>query len=307
MQNNNYPQNNNNSLQNSTKQATKELTELVLTSVQKKQHEQGLVLPKNYNVTNALNFAFLKLTQSGLLNTDRTALANALLDMCVQGLNPAKNQCYFINYSGKVSMMRSYFGDRAACIQSGLIKDIQANVIYDGDEVNTYYTDGYLVVEHKTNFKNMNNAIVGAYAVAVQPDGKKIYDIMPIERIKKSWSMSKNPTNNKLQQTFTDDACKRTVIRHLVKNIFQQSVDDNAVVDSFVQTTDDEYVSSQNADNAIQEVQQQQKQEMATVKINTNTGKVIEQAYQATKKHSEEEKEENEEFVEESEFDNYDI
>lgn len=287
-----------------SKATKQELTDKVFTSLQK-QKNNGLVLPKNYNVANALNFAYLKLSQSGLLNTENQAsLANALLDMCVQGLNPAKNQCYFIEYNKNVTMMRSYFGDRAACIQSGLVKDIQANVIYEGDEVNTYYNDGYLIVEHKTDFKNMNNSIIGAYAFAVLPDGKKLYDIMPIERIKKSWAMSKNQSNNKLQQSFTDDACKRTVIRHLVKNIFQQSIDDNVVVDSFVQSTDNEYDFSQDAESATKEIQEKQEQEMATVKINANTGEVIERASQED---NFDEPIEHEEFVETNEFDNYDI
>jgi hypothetical protein len=79
------------------------------------------------------------LAEANLLDTNQTALAQALLNMCIQGLNPGKNQCYFINYGGKVTMMRSYFGDRTVLLNYGLVKDVQANIIYEGDEV-TYYT-----------------------------------------------------------------------------------------------------------------------------------------------------------------------
>ncbi len=253
----------------------KNISDKVLNSVNKLTTEQNLVLPKNYNVSNALKAAYLKLSESNLLNTDQTALAQALLNMCIQGLNPAKNQCYFINYGGKVNMMRSYFGDRCVCISTGLVKDIQANVIYEGDVVDTKYVDNQLVIDHTTKWQNMNNPIVGAYAYAVLPDGTKQYDIMTIERIKKSWAMSKNNSNNKLQSQFTDDACKRTVIRHLAKNIFNQSTDGNLVIDSYCQTTNDEYDYNKDyAESTIEGVRAKQASQNATIQVDEN-GEVI--------------------------------
>ena len=222
----------------------KNISDKVINQISNLVDNQGLVLPKNYNPTNALKSAYLKLAENNLLNTDQTALAEALLNMCIQGLNPAKNQCYFINYGGKVNMMRSYFGDRTVAINTGLVKDVQANVIYEGDEVNVFYENDYIKIEHKTNWENLSNPIKGAYAFAILPDGSKRYDIMTIDRIKKSWSMSKNQTNNKLQTQFNDDACKRTVIRHLVKMIFNETGDSEAVVESYNKTTADEYDNS---------------------------------------------------------------
>lgn len=233
---NNY--NNRNDLQ----VATKQITDTVLQAVDNMTKNNGLILPKGYNPTNALKSAYLKLVENDLIDTDKNALAQALLNMCIQGLNPAKNQCYFIKYNNKVVLMRSYFGDRTSCLNSGLVKDIQAHVIYDGDKVDLNYDEGYLKVIHQTSFENLDKPIKGAYAVAVLPDGSRLYDIMTMERIKKSWSMSKNfGDKNKFQNTFSDDACMRTVIRHLVKNIFNQSSEDNATIDSYCKTTADEY------------------------------------------------------------------
>lgn len=267
---------NNNTLQttneNSLSVKEKNISDKVLNSLSIMQEQQGLVLPKGYNPTNALKAAYLKLAESNLLNADKDSLAQALLNMCIQGLTPAKNQCYFINFGGKVNMMRSYHGDKAACIATGLVKDVPAYVIYKGDTVDiTYQEDGYMKVEHKTSWQNMNNEIVGAYAFAVLPDGRKVYDIMTIERIKKSWAMSKNyGDKNKLQNTFDDDACKRTVIRHLTKSIFNSSTDNNLIVDSFCETTSQEYKNEDVIDSreyqasSTQEVAQQQEQQTAT-------------------------------------------
>lgn len=255
------------------------ITDKVLNSVNKMTQEQGLVLPKNYNASNALKAAYLKLVDGNLLNTDQTALAQALLNMCVQGLNPAKNQCYFINYGGKVNMMRSYFGDRAVCIASGLVKDIEAHIIYEGDTVDITYDDetGYINVKHSTSWVNMNNAITGAYAMAIMPDGTKRYDIMTIDRIRKSWAMSKNSGDkNKLQNTFDDDACKRTVIRHLTKNIFNQSTDDNLIIDSYCETTNSEYdyIDAKAATNNVEKHQQKTMGSVKVEKVDSNTGEI---------------------------------
>ncbi len=156
------------------------ITDAVLVRVNSLTESKQLVLPKNYAPQNALKSAYLNLKANNLLNTDQDALANALLNMVVQGLTPAKNQCYFINYGGKVNMMRSYHGDRAVAILAGIAKDIQAYVIYKGDEVNISYDadTNFLVVDHKTNFENWDKPIIGAYAVAIMPDGTKRYDLI---------------------------------------------------------------------------------------------------------------------------------
>ena len=260
----------------------KNISDKVLNQINNLVDSQGLVLPPNYNSTNALKSAYLKLAENNLLGTDQLALAEALLNMCIQGLNPAKNQCYFINYGGKVNMMRSYFGDRTVAINTGLVKDVQANVIYEGDEVNVFYENDYIKIEHKTNWKNLSNAIIGAYAFAVMPDGTKRYDIMTLDRIKKSWAMSKNNTNNKLQNSFTDDACKRTVIRHLVKMIFNETGDSQVVVESYNNTTEKEYIdtgfeSKETKNASIEEVNNEQMQMNASESfdvVDEETGEV---------------------------------
>lgn len=230
----------------------KNITDGVLTRVNQLTSKKELVLPQNYSPENALKFAFLDLKANNLLNTDKDALANALLNMVVQGLSPQKKQCYFINYGGKVNLMRSYHGDRAVARLSGLVKDIQAYIIREGDEVNITYDaeTNYMQVEHKTDFKNWNNKIIGAYAVAIMPDGTKRYDLMTIERIRKSWAMSSNQNNNKLQNNFSDDACQRTITRHLVKNLFNQSTDESLLVNSICETS-----------NNIKEVDEEEQKE----------------------------------------------
>ena len=259
-----------NNLQTTNNQVVeKNITDKVLNQVTALSKNNSLVLPPNYSYENALKFAYLELEANHLLNTDQSSLATALLNMCVQGLSPQKKQCYFINYGGKVGMMRSYHGDRAVAKLAGIVKDIQAYVIYEGDEVNISYDvdTNYMVVDHKTDFKNWNSPIVGAYAVAIMPDGTKRYDLMTIERIKKSWNMSSNKSNNKLQNDFTTDACQRTVTRHLVKNLFNQCNDESLLINN-VAENDNRYEKDEETEFDNTTIETIQEEETGTIKPN---------------------------------------
>ncbi|WP_373786230.1 recombinase RecT, partial [Jeotgalibaca porci] len=71
----------------------------------------GLSLPANYNPQNALKSAFFKLQETkdrdgnlALTVCTKESIANSLLDMVVQGLSPAKTQCYFIVYGNALQL-----------------------------------------------------------------------------------------------------------------------------------------------------------------------------------------------------------
>ncbi|WP_144460067.1 recombinase RecT, partial [Bacillus pumilus] len=85
----------------------------------------------------------------------RESIANSLLDMVVQGLSPAKTQCYFIPYGKQLQLNRSYFGTQAVLKRLTNVKDIWANVIFEGD-VFDYEIDGgrEKLIKHETKFEN---------------------------------------------------------------------------------------------------------------------------------------------------------
>ena len=90
---------------------------------------------EDYSYNNALKSAQLILDQKGLLDKNPKSIINALLDMVTQGLNPIKNQCYFIGYGNDVTLSRSYFGLQAAAKRAcPEIISIYANEIYEKDE-----------------------------------------------------------------------------------------------------------------------------------------------------------------------------
>lgn len=205
-----------------------------------------LFFPDNYNYVNAVKYAALVISQTkGLQDCTKPSVVQALSDMALQGLDVQRKQGYFIKYGNELKFFRSYFGDVAAAMQTKLVKDIKAVVIYDGDEFETgIVNDEEVVTLHKTSFKNRDNEIIGAYAVAILPEGAKRYCIMTKKEIDKNWAKSTNK-DNQVQKDFPQEMAKRTVIRRLVKLLFNSANTSENFTDSLVaafnRTTENEY------------------------------------------------------------------
>ena len=235
----------------------KETADLVLEKVQAFQQNGELDLPPNYSAANALKSAWLILQDAKdkdkhpvLQVCNKASIANALLDMVVQGLNPAKKQCYFIPYGHSLTLMRSYFGAVAVALRLNKnLEDIYAEVVYEGDSLEYSIDRGKRVIEtHKQQLKNIDDSkIVAAYAVALGKDGEVVRsELMTLEQIKKSWRQSKvSPINDKgeiksdsTHGKFTAEMAKKTVTNRLVKHFINDSDDSDLVIKS-VRRSDD--------------------------------------------------------------------
>lgn len=226
---------------------TNELTQRQVTSpvaarIQEMQSE-GLMIAQNYSVSNALSSAYyaLKNAPGGNLLEKCTpdSIYNALLDMVTQGLSPAKTQCYFVPYGNTVKLTRSYFGTMKVVKQLPEVKDIYAEVIYEGDDFKLKNENGRKVfVSHDTDWQNADNPIVGAYCIIEKQDGEKILTVMTKKEIDKSWAQAK--TKN-VQNNFPQEMAKRTVINRAAKQFFNTSDDNDLFIDAVNRTTENEY------------------------------------------------------------------
>lgn len=198
--------------------------------------KQSIFLPTDYSPENALKQAYLLLqgvkdrnNNPVLTSCSRASIINALLDMVVQGLNPAKKQCYFIAYGSDLACQRSYFGDVALAqrVKPGI--EPYSGVIYDGDEFEMEIIRGRTTVaRHKTAFGNQDKDIKGAYMGFVSPDGEDLgCVIMTLSEIQASWGMSKTykPDGNGTHNKFPAQMCIRTVTRKRCKPIINSSSD----------------------------------------------------------------------------------
>lgn len=233
--------------QNEVAVLQKDITDSVNQNIERLQSE-GLSLPRNYSYSNALKSAFFAMTNSASGNLlelcTRESVANALLDMVIQGLSPAKTQCYFINYGGKCQLNRSYFGTQAVLKRLSDVKDIWANVIFEGDEFEYEIDRGIdKLVSHKTQFLNRDNEIIGAYAVVQKTDGEEILTPMTRKEIEASWSQSK--TKQAVHKKFPQEMAKRTVINRAAKAFINTSDDSDTLIESINNTTENEYDENQ--------------------------------------------------------------
>lgn len=203
----------------------------------------GLSFPKDYNLSNALMGAYLVLKETKdrnnkpiLESCSQISIANSLMNMATLGLSVQKKQGYFVSYGNQCQFQRSYFGNITIARRYGM-KDIHAEIIYDGDEFKYHIEDGNKVLDsHEQDFMNIdNNKILGAYAVVLMEDGTKHLEVMNMKQIKQAWSQGYGykESGNGTHQKFTDQMAKKTVINRALKQII------NSHGDVFVQEVEE--------------------------------------------------------------------
>ena len=213
------------------------ISEQVLARIEDFQKTGGMVLPQDYSVENHMKSAWLILQattdrsgQQALAVCTKESIANALLDMVLQGLAVSKKQGYFIVYGNKLEFQRSYFGTVALAKRTGGIKtEPIANVIYEGDEF-IYTIDPKTarisIVKHEQKIENIdNNKIKGAYALVTLADGSTQVTIMSMAQIRAAWGQGATKGNSPAHKNFAEEMAKKTVIGRACKTIINSSDD----------------------------------------------------------------------------------
>jgi recombination protein RecT len=224
--------------QNNQVQKSTTIVETALARISEMQTTGNLQLPTNYNAENAVRSAWLLIQQTKNLDNKpaleictQASIANALLDMVLQGLSPTKKQCYFIVYANQLQMQRSYFGTIAISKRVAGVKDAIGIPIYEKD-VFKYSIDiksgVKTVTQHDQEFDNIDvTKLKGAYAVITYEDGHVEYDIMTMQQIRASWEMGKAKGNSPAHKNFPDQMACRTVISRALKIPVNSSNDED--------------------------------------------------------------------------------
>lgn len=237
---------NNSVMQN---QKSRGIIEKVSDRIEAMKDEEGLALPSNYSAQNALQAAALKLQsvkgrdgRPALTSCTQASVATALLDMVIQGLSPAKNQCYFIVYGNELQMQRSYFGTIAALKRLDSIEDIDAQVVHRGDkfEIGADEIGHIVVTKFEPSFTNLDKELIGAFAFIKLANGRVDYTVMTKAQIDTSWAQSRNRQNN-VQKKFSDEMAKRTVLNRAAKMFINTSDDSDLLTGSINAATEAEY------------------------------------------------------------------
>lgn len=235
----------------------KDTVDVVAKKVKEFQESGEIRFPSNYSPENAMKSAWLILqdTKTGKNNGYKPALevctkdsiANSLLDMVVQGLNPLKKQGYFIVYGNKLVFQRSYFGTMAVTKRVTGAKSIDAAVIYEGDHVEYEMINGRIKnLSHKQKFGNIDKEkVIGAYCIITLQDDDIYTELMTIEELRKAWSKSTYWKDNQTEEAkgtthdeFRQEMAKKTVINRACKKYLNSS-DDGSILLNHINREDD--------------------------------------------------------------------
>ena len=222
------------------------------------QKDGEIHFPANYSPQNAMKSAWLILQETKDKNKNKAldvctkeSICNALLDMVIQGLSPAKNQCYFIVYGNVLSLARSYFGTMAVTKRVSGVKHIAAEVVYEGDEFEYAIEMGVKKIKkHIPNLDNIDKTrIKAAYCIILKNDGDVFADLMNIAQLKQAWLQSRNyPIDQQgrlkdgsVHFKFTEEMAKKTVINRTCKMFLNTSDDSDMIIGAVNRTTANEY------------------------------------------------------------------
>lgn len=228
----------------------------VLARVKQLEGQGDLNFPSNYAPENAMKSAMLILQdlkgskkdgyKPALEFANPNSVANALMDMVVQGLNPQKSQGYFIMYGEKVQFQRSYLGTMSVTKRVTGAKEINAEVIFEGDDVDYEMENGKITnLKHKAKFGSRDTKnIIGAYATIVFEEESKNYtEIMTTEEIETAWKQSQMVYNGEFKadgthRKYPQEMSKKTVINRACKKLLNSS-DDSSLLKQQVYNSDE--------------------------------------------------------------------
>ena len=230
----------------------KNITDIGLNKVSGFANTGELVIPNDYSPENALKSAWLALQnvedrnhKKALEVCSQSSIANSLLDMVVQGLSPAKKQCYFIVYGNELTLSRSYMGTVAVAKRFGDVKDVKAQVVYQDDEFEYEIdpmTSDISITKHRQKLENIDNGKIKAvYAVVTKNDGSHYVEVMTMEQVRKAWGQGATKGQSPAHKNFAEEMAKKTVINRACKLFVNTSSDSAILTGSFNRTTENDY------------------------------------------------------------------
>lgn len=265
----------------------KTITDGVLARVNEMQGDGSIRVPANYSPANALKSAYLILVEtkdksgkSVLATCTPASITSALLDMVIQGLNPSKNQCYFIAYGNQLQMSRSYLGTMALTKRIPGVKDVKGFAVYKGDDFQLGYDflKGTKKVEkyvpNVAEWENEN--LIGAIALIIGDDNEQLHvEYMTMEQIRAAWEQGATKGNSPAHKKFPDQMAIKSVINRACK-YYANTSDDSEVSDLMAMTADRE-IEAEIGENANKDVLTLDEEyiEVEGQVVNTETGEII--------------------------------
>lgn len=254
------------------------ITDNVLNKVNAMRNEGSLEIPADYSPSNALKSAYLKLldTKTGKDNGYKSVLevctqnsiSTTLLEMVTKGLNPAKNQCYFIAYGKTLQLQESYLGKVARLKRTGEIKDVKAHAVYKNDvlEREMDLMTGDMKIVRFTPSTDDRGELIGALGLVVGEKGVIHTEYMDMDQVRKAWNQGAMKGNSPAHKNFPDRMAMKTVINRAC-TMYLNTSDDADIFDNGLNSTNLE-VQEDIEENANKEMLDFEADEMIETDIN---------------------------------------
>ena len=158
---------------------------------------------------------------------------NALKNVVLTGmtLNPTLKLAYLVPYKGKVELQVSYMGKKSFAVNTGLVLDMEAYLVYKG-EIFEIEQGSNAHITHKPNpwGAKKKEDILGGYYLIKYPNGTQQFDTMSIDEIEGIRKRSPSVGKGKQSPWDTDytEMCKKTLINRAYKQIPKQDMTEKA-------------------------------------------------------------------------------
>lgn len=235
-------------------QIDKNISDSVMARIKVFEETGTLHLPKNYSAPNALRVAWLMLQdiktsdkRPVLEVCTKQSIANALLRMILQGLNPAKRQGSFVAYGNQLTWQREYQGAIAIAKRHGVV-EVNGCAVFK-DDVFEYMiepgTGKKVVTKHEQTIESVETGIVkAAYATKRYEDGRIVQEIMTMSQIRKAWEQGQAKGQSPAHKNFPDQMAIKTVISRILKPDINSSDDADLEIDDDLEMQKDPIVEN---------------------------------------------------------------
>lgn len=184
----------------------------------KKDHFKS-ILPAHVNVDRFVAIALGAIRREPtLLECDKASLYEAVEMSAKTGLQVDGKEAAIVKFGTKAQFMPMVAGLLKMVRNSGELKSITSDIIYDNDELE-YYTDHTGPhFKHRPVLKGDPGPIVGAYALALTKDGGVYVDVMTEIELMAVRHASR-AKGGPWEGAFANEMRKKTVIRRLCKRL----------------------------------------------------------------------------------------
>lgn len=214
--------------------------------LQRLQEAGELALPSTVPFDAFRNAAVVAVTDNPqLLHSNLESLFKSLRTLAGAGLVPDGREAAITIFGGKAQAMPMVAGLIKVARNSGKISSLWADVIYEGETLDTWVEDGEQKWNHvladgsRIDAMGRGGRLRGAYAVAKLTDGSIQFQPMTLDEIEKRRKASPNqkgaePTG--IWQKWYSEMALKTVIRNLCKRLPMSSDDIERIMKEQEQT-----------------------------------------------------------------------